>query len=127
MEPVPDALKQLIFASFETIDQLRILLLLQANPERVWSAMAISASLYVHPDVVGHSLTMLRQKGFVITPDNVADQYCYQPANAEIEQLVRAVVELDRTRPVTLIRLIYARPKGTPQRAADASKPRKDR
>jgi hypothetical protein len=127
MEPIPDALKQLIFACFETIDQLRILLLIQANPERVWSATAISASLYVHPDVVGNSLNRLRQKGFVITPDNAGDGYCYQPANAEIEQLVRTVVELDRTRPVTLIKLIYARPKDAPQRAADASTLRKDR
>ena len=89
--------------------------------------MAISASLYLHPDVVGNSLNMLRQKGFIITPDNVADRYCYQPANTEIEELVRAVVELDRTRPVTLIKLIYARPKVTPQRSVDASAPRKDR
>jgi hypothetical protein len=121
MEPIPDTLKQFIFASFETIDQLRMLLLLQTNPERVWSAMAICSRLYLQPDVVDKGLLMLRQKGFLTTPDNVVDWYRYQPASAELEQLVRAVVELDRTRPVTLIKLIYARPKDAAQRSADAS------
>jgi hypothetical protein len=121
MEPISDTLKQFIFASFETIDQLRMLLLLRTNPERIWSAMAICSRLYLQPDVVDKGLVMLRQKGFLTTPDNVVDWYRYQPASAELEQLVRAVVELDRTRPVTLIKLIYARPKDAAQRSADAS------
>lgn len=126
MEPIPDTIKQFIFASFETIDQLRMLLLLQANPERVWSAMAICSRLYLQPDVVDKGLDRLRQKGLLATSDKLVDRYCYQPASAEIEQLVRAVVELDRTRPVILIKLIYARPKDAAQRSADASTLRKE-
>jgi hypothetical protein len=52
-------------------------------------------------------LDMLYRKGCVAHPDDSGPRYRYQPANAEIARLISAVAELDRTRPVTLIRLIY--------------------
>jgi hypothetical protein len=107
MEPIADELKQFIYASFETLDQLRILLLLQANPDRDWRPAAISASLHVQADVAQQSLDRLRQKGFLDLPTGSERQYRYQPASVELAQQVSAVAELDRTRPVTLIRLIY--------------------
>jgi hypothetical protein len=107
IEPITEEIVQFIRATFETIDQLRILLLLQASPERAWHPAAISAYLHVQQDVVQNSLDMLCQKGCIALPDDPEPRYRYQPANAEIAQQISAVVEFDRTRPVTLIRLIY--------------------
>jgi hypothetical protein len=107
MEPIADELLHFIRATFETVDQLRILLLLQASPERAWHPAAISAYLYMQPDGVRKSLDLLCQKGCVAILDNSELRYCYQPASTEIARLLSAVVEFDRTRPVTLIRLIY--------------------
>ena len=126
MEQIPEALKAFIFASFETVDQLRILLLLQANPGKVWDAASVSSKLHLQPDVAQNCLQILCQKGFLTLSDGADPQYGYQPANAELEQRVRAVVELDRTRPVTLIRLIYSRPKEMFQTVADPSKLQRD-
>jgi hypothetical protein len=86
MEHIPEPLKVFIVACFETVDELRILLLLQA------------------------SLRRLCQQGVVATLDGDDSQYEYQPSSTELEQVLRAVAELDRTRPVTLIRLIYTHP-----------------
>lgn len=110
MEPISAELKQFIFACIETVDQLRILLLLQASPERAWSPTSVSSTLYLQPDVARNDLDLLRQKGFFVLSDSAKSQYRYQPISATVDQMVRAIVELDRTRPVTLIRLIYARP-----------------
>jgi hypothetical protein len=111
MIPIPDELKLFIFTCFETVVQLRILLLLQASPERAWSATSVSATLSLRTDVARSDLNVLRQQGLLTVSDNANDQYRYQPASADLAQMVRAVVELDRTRPVTLIKLIYSRPK----------------
>jgi hypothetical protein len=107
IEPIADELVHFIRATFETVDQLRILLLLQASPERVWYPAVISSYLHTQPDVVESSLDILCRKGCVAHPDDSGPRYRYQPANAKMAQLLNAVAELDRTRPVTLIRLIY--------------------
>jgi hypothetical protein len=126
MDPIPEALKAFIFASFETVDQLRILLLLQANPARTWSALLVSSKLHLQPDVAQTNLQILCQKGFLALSNGASPQYGYQPANAELEQMARAMSELDRTRPVTLIRLIYARPKEMSQTAGNSTELRRD-
>ncbi|GAB4193453.1 MAG: hypothetical protein OHK0022_08350 [Roseiflexaceae bacterium] len=126
MEAIPEELKQFVFASFETIDQLRVLLLLHASPERDWLPLAVSTRLYLQPEVARTCLDALRQRGFLQAEGTTDPRYRYQPANAQLATLVDAVVELDRTRPVTLINLVYARPKGPLQSFADAFKFRKE-
>jgi hypothetical protein len=110
MEEIPDLIKAFIRASFETVDQLRVLLLLQANPGRGWNAISVSSLLHIQPDLVRNCLQILHHKCFLRPCDTGSHQYNFQPANAEMEQMVRMVAELDRTRPVTLIRLIYSEP-----------------
>jgi hypothetical protein len=122
MEEIPDLIKAFILANFETVDQLRILLFLRANPERVWNALSVSFRLELQPDLVRNSLQILRHKGFLQPFDTGSHHYHYKPANAELEQMVRMVAELDRTRPVTLIRLIYSRPQLPSTTVADGFK-----
>ena len=88
MEPIPEALKGFIFASFETVDQLRILLFLQANPERTWNALLVSSKLHLQPNAAQTNLQILCQKGFLALSDGAGPQYGYQPANPELEQMV---------------------------------------
>jgi hypothetical protein len=47
----------------------------------------------------------LRDKRFLQLFDTGSHEYNYKPENAELEQMVRMVAELDRTRLVSLIRL----------------------
>jgi hypothetical protein len=115
MEEIPDLVKTFIFASFESIDQLRVLLLLQANPGRVWNAISIGLRLDLQPALVQTSLQLLHHKGFLQPFDIGSHQFTYHPANAEVDQMVRTVAELDRTRPVTVIRLIYSRSQSSSQ------------
>jgi DNA-binding IclR family transcriptional regulator len=109
MEPISDELTRFISASFETVDQLRIFLLLQAHPERAWALTAICARLQLRLEEAERNLQKLRQRGLVAFSSSPDHQYCYQPANVELARQARAVAELDRTRPVTLIRLLYAK------------------
>jgi hypothetical protein len=107
MELISDELKQFINTSFETVDHLRILLLLQASPERAWSLMAVSSNRHLRPEVAQKALDILWQKGFIAVDDSAERRYRYRPVSVELARLLNAVVDLDRTRPVTLIKLVY--------------------
>jgi hypothetical protein len=110
MEQISAELQAFIFANFETIDQLRILLLLQNNPERSWNAMSITAILRIQQEAAQDCLDRLHRRGLLVLEDLASRRYAYRPDRVELDRMARAVAELDRTRPVTLIKLIYARP-----------------
>ncbi len=126
MEDIPEELRRFIFASFETVDQLRVLLLLHGTSGRHWLSLAVGTRLHLRPHVARSCLDVLCQRGFLQAEGAPEPRYRYQPAGADQAALVDAVVDLDRTRPVTLINLIHARPKDPPQGSRDAFEHRKE-
>lgn len=127
MDDIPNSLKQFVFAAFETIDHLRIFLLLRDIPNNTYTITQISAKLYLKPEVVMACLAKLAEKGFVTITQGNEPTYQYKPANAELESMADEVARLDRERPVTLINLVYSRPKEPLQAFADAFKLRKEK
>jgi hypothetical protein len=122
MEVIPAELHNFIAANIETVDQLRILLLLRNSPERTWNAMSITTVLQVQLEAAETGLEQLHQRGLLALADQDRRRYCYQPVDVERDTLTRAVAELDRTRPVTLINLIATRPSEALQAGANTRK-----
>lgn len=124
MEDILPELLDFIAANVATVDQLRILLLLQQNPERTWNAMSITAVLQVQQEAARACLDRLHRSGLLALADQAGSRYAYQPQHSKLDQLARAVAELDRTRPVTLIKLISLPPSDGKPADANALKTR---
>ncbi len=109
MNEIPMDVARFIEENLETVDQLRVLLLLQAGPGQDWRAEEVSRQLYLTvPDAAGH-LAKLASRGFVSPSQGPPLAYRYEPRTDEIAAMGRRLAQFDRERPVTLINLLYSR------------------
>ena len=117
-------LEEFIKTRIESVDELRVLLLFHARPQSDWCAEEIVQNLYLPPALVAVVLPRLVAKGLLSSAGD-PPRYRFQPASAEIGGLIDQLAEMDRVRPVSLINLIYDRPKDI-QAFADAFKLKKE-
>jgi hypothetical protein len=117
-------LDQFIHDHLGTVDHLRVLLHLKSTPRTEWDVLDVAAKLYLPPESAAAVLAQLASGGLVVASDEPS-RYRYQPRTPELAELADKLAEMDRTQPVTLINLIYARPKDI-QAFADAFKLRKE-
>ena len=97
-------------AAVPAVDAAELLLLLQAEPGRAWSAAeavaALRASVTLGEAEAQRRFAELEAAGLAATG---ADQRVqYRPASEELAAHVRTLAQAYRERPVTLIRVIYA-------------------
>lgn len=97
-------------AAVPTVDAAELLLLMQRERERWWSAEDLLAALQPATPLTGAAaaayLTLLQSNGLVaIAPDKRAQ---YRPAFSALDEHVATLAQAYRERPVTLIRVIYA-------------------
>ncbi len=118
-------IEQFIQGYIESVDQLRAVLLLQHDSQVEWEATDVGTKLYILPAAATAVLERLVAHG-LCAGRGEPRRYRYQPQSSELGQLVQEVVRLDRERPVTLLNMIYARPKDI-QAFADAFKLRQDK
>jgi hypothetical protein len=116
-------LRQFIETHLETVDHLRCLLHLKGTPRTEWDVTDLSLKLYLSPAVAATVLSQLEAKGLVVITGE-PPRYRFQPRTAELSGLIEELAEMDRTHPVTLINLVYARRTHT-EAFADAFKLRK--
>jgi hypothetical protein len=107
-----------------TVDAAELLLLLQREPERWWTAEEAAGALL--PGASVKEAEVVRYFGIfqgaallAIGPDKRAQ---YRPAFAALEAHVRILAQAYSERPVTLIRVIYALRDSSIQSFADAFK-----
>ncbi|MES2596778.1 MAG: helix-turn-helix domain-containing protein [Verrucomicrobiota bacterium] len=122
-DPLEQA-REFIHAYIHSVDHFRVVLLLYDDPERCWQESEIVGRLRLPPPVVQKIVSELHAQGFVRTePDHC---FRYAPRREELATMMRRLAELDRERPVSLIRMIYSRP-SEPQAFADAFRIRKSK
>lgn len=114
-----------INAYIESIDFLRVLLLLARQPEREWNVTEVAAATALSRESAVAQLQRVTAAGLsVAKPETPAAdesqtfQYC--PRAAEFGEMVQELIQLDNQKPVTLIRLVYARKSTSAQAFADA-------
>jgi hypothetical protein len=107
-----------VYANIPSVDHFRVLLLLHDDPDRNWRASEIVGRLRLPLPATCTTLADLHAKGLV-GHDGADDCYRYAPQKEDLAAMVHKLAELDRERPVSLIRMIYSRPT-EPQVFADA-------
>lgn len=120
MEQPSAAVCAFINAFIESIDHLRVLLVLARQPDRVWSVGEVCSATALPISTVTTQLQRLTALGLIVAIAEPAGTFKYGPRAAEFEQMVQELILLDDQRPVTLIRLVYARKSGSAQAFADA-------
>jgi len=120
LEQPSTAVCAFINAFIESIDQLRVLLVLARQPDRVWSLGEVCSATALPVATALAQLHRLSILGLIVTSPEPAATFRYDPRASEFHQMVQELIQLDDQRPVTLIRLVYARKSGSAQAFADA-------
>ena len=120
-EHFPDDVRRFLDAYVESIDQLEILRVLWEDPDADWTESNLAAEVQVQPaDLAGH-LTALRGRGVLRAETRGGvSAYRHGARDAELDGLLRKVLQHYRERPVSMIKFVAARQRDPLRRFADA-------
>lgn len=118
------SIEEFIKSQLQSVDDLRALLLFHSNLEPTRDAEETASRLYIPPAAAATVLARLAERGF-LTGAGEPPRYRFQPRDLELAALIQELAELDRKKPVTLLKMIYSRPKDI-QAFADAFKLKKE-
>lgn len=121
----PDDVRRFILDIINSVEQLETLLLLRGQPDREWSAQAVSQALYTQPEAAAMRLTDLHARGLLTVTEGPERLYRYRPATGDQDRLIGQLADVYRERRVAVISLIYSKPLNQVQAFADAFKFRK--
>jgi hypothetical protein len=123
-DPIPNDIRQFILRCIDSVAQLEALLLLRANPQENWNTVSISKRLYISEQETAPLLTNLCDQGLVVL--NELTEVIYQPASAELSQMVDSLAAIYARHLVPVTNLIHSKPRSRMQEFADAFRLRKD-
>ena len=109
-EPLPADVVSFLDSHVESIDQLEILRILGEGPSRAWPVASLAAEVQTSARDLAVHLTALRDRGLLNFEGAGAEfVWRYAPATPELAAIVLRVLQIYRERPVSMIKLVYAR------------------
>jgi hypothetical protein len=114
----------------ESVLELELLLLLRANPARLWTAATLAHELKIDPVFAAAQLDKFYSHGLLAgeaRTDEPGAAYRYAPASAGLDRIVAAVAAAYASHRVSIIGLIFSKPTSTLKTFADAFRIRKDK
>ncbi|HEX8361692.1 MAG TPA: hypothetical protein VF613_16365 [Longimicrobium sp.] len=123
---IPDEVRRLIAERIASAEMLEILLLLEREPERGWTADEVSRQVFTVPAAAIGSLEGLVAQGLAASDGAANPTYRYAPASGEIRQQVTALAAAYRASRVAVIQLVFAKPADPLRSFADAFRVRRD-
>jgi hypothetical protein len=126
-EAFPEHVVRFLDGNIESIDQLEILRVLGEDPARNWSAESIASEIQAKvPDTV-HHLAALQSRGLIVTDLQSQTTFArYGPRDPAIATVLDELLRLYRERPVSMIKLVYARAADPLRSFVDAFRLRKE-
>jgi hypothetical protein len=124
---IPESVRRLIADHVKSVEQLEVLLLLRAHPDRDWSGEEVSRTLQSQPESAAARLADLAARGFCAPSAESEARYRYAPATAALARAVDELADCYARRRHTVITLIFESPSDAIQSFADAFRLRKDR
>ncbi len=121
---LPQEVTGLLLRHVESMEQTEILLALARSTGPV-RADAIARELRISPAPTITALDLFVGRGLAAKDDANSDTYRYAPSTPALALSVEALAVAYNTRPVTLIKALYARPSTALQSFADAFRLRK--
>ena len=123
---IPADVRQFILKRIDSIAQLEALLLLSGHAHMAWTAETLSRRLYIsEPETLGW-MARLRDQGLVAISTEQPLTYRYEPASAELDALVKRVIESYVKHLVPVTNLVHEKGTSRIQQFADAFKFRKE-
>lgn len=123
-DALSEEVRQFLLDRIESVVELETLLLLRRLP-RLWSGDELASELRIEPGAAGDQLAELAAKGLLIAGPEPR-RYRYHPSSDGVRRLVDGLAAAYEDRRVTVISLIYSKPRKTVQVFADAFRLRKD-
>lgn len=119
--------RALIFERIDSVVHLELLLLLQADPGRAWTAEEVAQQLRIEPSWAIGQLGELASRGLLAPTADAPDAYRYAPHPPELDAIVVQLSKDYAERRVTVITLIFSKPVDKLRTFADAFRLRKDK
>ena len=126
-DPFPEDVCRFLDSNIESIDQLEILRVLGEGPDREWTAAALAEEIQGPPAGMAAHLAALGGRGLVAAESRGGEAVCrYAPATPQVDAMVKRLLQCYRERPVSMIKLVYARAADPLRAFADAFRLRKE-
>ena len=124
---IPERVRRLVHEHLPSMEHVELLLLLVNSEKEGFLPSDAAKQLSVDSELTVRRLGDLANAGLAVKegPPGL-ERYRYQPSDLDLRQAVEQLVEAYRTRPVSLIRVVYERPPESAQRFADAFRLRKE-
>ena len=119
-------MRALILERIDSVVQLELLLLLQANSGKTWSAAEVAQELRIEPSWANGQLGELAARGLLAPAPDRAEAFAYGPTSAALAAAVAQLAKDYAERRVTIITLIFSKPVDKIRSFADAFRLRKD-
>lgn len=127
VDPLPEEVKRFLEANIDSVDQLEILRVLGEDRQKEWSATELARQVQTQPQAIGSHLTALHARELVVLTMRGTDLFCrYGPGTPELEDKVNQLLQVYHERPVTMIKLVYARAREVLKTFADAFRFKKE-
>jgi DNA-binding IclR family transcriptional regulator len=99
-------LDEFIRTKIESVDTLHVLLFCFRNADTTWTMREISVRLNLQVPATTNALIRLVSDGLLFGEGDPM-RYRFAPRTPELARLVTELSQMDRERPVTLIKMIY--------------------
>ena len=120
-------MRQFITEHIDSVMQLEILLLLAAQPAKVWTPTELAQELRIDPAWVDAQLQTMGGRGVIAVTEESPVGFRYEPRTPALAETVRELAQAYADRRVTVIGLIFSKPIDKIRSFADAFRIRKDR
>lgn len=126
-DPLPEDVRRFLDEHIESLEQLEILRVLAEDPGREWSAGELAAEIQAEAATAATHVTSLAARGLVTTSARGGETVARHGARpAELVNRLAKVLAAYRERPVTMIKLVYAKANERLRAFSDAFRLRKE-
>lgn len=126
-DAIPAQVEQFIVENIGSVAELEVLLLLHKHASRDWSAVEVAEELRIDRDWTTRRLEELRAQAFLSCHGGSPARYRYDGRPPEQDALVAQLAQCYERRRVSVVTLIYSKPKDHIRSFADAFRLREDK
>jgi hypothetical protein len=123
---VPIEVRQFLAKHIKSLEQLEVLLLVSALPDREWSADAVYKVVLSNPAIVATRLDDFVKAG-IFTRSGDPPLYRYAPSSQELQDQIAALSAAYKIVRHKIVELIYRTPSDSMQAFSDAFKFKRDK
>jgi hypothetical protein len=119
--------EQFVLENIGSVAELELLLLLYKHATREWSDAELAEELRIDPAWAGRRLDEMSYKGLLVRQGDPMARYCYSVGSPAQDSLMAALAQCYEKRRVSIVTLIYSKPKDHIRSFADAFRLREDK